>query len=90
MVRDMKNRGMGNREIARDLGISRNTVSKLLSTTRLANHRIRKRGSKLDPSREKIHALSDDHNLLAVRILVEIWKTRYNGGHTLKCTSLNN
>ena len=35
-----------NREIARDLGISRNTVSKLLRTTRLADHRKRERGSK--------------------------------------------
>ena len=46
MIRDMKDRGMSNREIARDLGISRNTVSKLLRTTRLADHRKRERGSK--------------------------------------------
>ena len=38
MIRDMKDRGMSNREIARDLGISRNTVSKLLRTTRLTDH----------------------------------------------------
>ena len=47
MIRDMKEKGMSNREIARDLGISRNTVSKLLRTTRLTDHRKRKRGSKL-------------------------------------------
>ena len=46
MIRDMKDRGMSNREIARDLGISRNTLSKLLRTTRLADHRKRKRGVK--------------------------------------------
>jgi predicted transcriptional regulator len=72
MIRDMKDRGMSNREIARDLGISRNTVSKLLRTTRLTDHRKRKRGSKLDPYREKIRALIDEHNLSAVRILEEI------------------
>ena len=69
-------RGMNNREIARDLGISKNTVSKLLRTTRLTNHRKRKRGSKLDPYREKIRALIDDHNLSAVRILEEIRSIR--------------
>ena len=56
MIRDMKDRRMSNREIARDLGVSRNTVSKLLRTTRLTDHRKRERGSKLDPYREKIRA----------------------------------
>ena len=83
MIRDMKDRGMSNREIAMDLGISRNTVSKLLKTTRLADHRKRKRGSKLDPYRENIRSLIDDHNLSAVRILEEIRKIGYNGGYTI-------
>ena len=52
--------GMSNREIARDLGISRNTVSKLLRTTRLTDHRQRKRGSKLDPYRERIRELINE------------------------------
>ncbi|WP_287961153.1 hypothetical protein [Acidiplasma sp.] len=83
MIREMKDRGMINREIAGNLGISRNTVSKLLRTTRLADHRKRKRGSKLDPYRERIRALVDDHNLSAVRILEEIRKIGYNGGYTI-------
>ena len=83
MIRDMKDRGMSYREIAGDLGISRNTVSKLLSTTRLANHRKRKRGSKLDPCRKKIRALIYDHNLSAVRILEEIGRTGYDCGYTI-------
>ena len=83
MIRDMKDRGMSNREIAMDLGISRNTVSKLLKTTRLADHRKRKRGSKLDPYRENIRSLIDDHNLSAVRILEEIRKIGYDGGYTI-------
>ena len=57
MIRDMKEKGMSNREIARDLDISRNTVSKLLRTPRLTDHRQRKRGSKLDPSRDRIREL---------------------------------
>ena len=83
MIRDMKDRGMSKREIARDLGISRNTVSKLLRTTRLTDHRKRERGSKLDPYREKIRALIDEHNLSAVRILEEIRKIGYDGGYTI-------
>ena len=43
----------------------------------------RKRGSKLDPCRENIHALIDDHNLSAVRILEEIRKMGYHGGYTI-------
>ena len=39
MIRNMKEKGMSNREIARDLGISRNTVSKLLRTTKQTDHR---------------------------------------------------
>ena len=83
MIRDMKDRGMSNREIARDLGISRNTVSKLLRTTRLTDHRKRKRGSKLDPYRDRIRELIDQHNLSSVRILEEIRKIGYNGGYTI-------
>ena len=83
MIRDMKDRGMSNREIARDLGISRNTVSKLLRTTRLTDHRKRKRGSKLDPYRDRIRELINQHNLSSVRILEEIRKIGYNGGYTI-------
>ena len=83
MIRDMKDRGMSNREIAMDLGISRNTVSKLLKTTRLADHRKRKRGSKLDPYRDRIRELINQHNLSSVRILEEIRKIGYDGGYTI-------
>ena len=74
MIRDMKDRGMSNREIARDLGISRNTVSKLLRATRLTDHRKRKRGSKLDPDRDRSRELINQHDLSSVRILEEIRK----------------
>ena len=83
MIRDMKNKGMSNREIAMDLSISRNTVSKLLRTTRLTDHRKRKRGSKLDPYRDRIRELINQHDLSSVRILEEIRKIGYNGGYTI-------
>ena len=43
----------------------------------------RNRGSKLDPYREKIRALKDEHNLSGVRILKENRKSGYNAGYTI-------
>ena len=54
-----------------------------MRTTRLTDHRQRKKGSKLDPYRDRIRALIDEHNLSAVRILEEIRKMGYHGGYTI-------
>ncbi len=91
MIRNMKEKGMSNREIAKELGISRNTVSKELRTTRVNERQKRKRGSKLDPYRDRIRELIEKHNLSAVRILEEIRNLGYNGGYTILkeyCTTL--
>ena len=63
MIRDMKDRGTSNREIARDLGISRNTVSKLLRTTRLADHRKRREERMLKNMIEKKRRLKENVSL---------------------------
>ncbi len=63
MIRDMKDRGMSNREIAGDLGISRNTVSKLLRTTRLADHRKRREERMLKNMIEKKRRLKENVSL---------------------------
>jgi transposase len=57
MIRNLKDRGISNREIASHMGISRNTVSRMLKRTRLHEKKKRKRGLKLDPYRERIRAL---------------------------------
>jgi IS30 family transposase len=49
MIRNLKDRGISNREIASHMGISRNTVSRMLKRTRIHEKKKRKRGSKLDP-----------------------------------------
>ncbi len=49
MIRNMKDRGMSNREIANELGISRNTVRKMLKKTRILDKKRKKKGSKLNP-----------------------------------------
>ena len=82
MIRNMKEMGMSNREIAKDLGVSMNTVGRMLKKTRIQVRKRKKRGSKLDPDREKIRALIDEHNLSSIRILEEIRKSWYNGGYT--------
>ena len=83
MIRDLKERGMSNREIAKELSISRNTVSKMLRKTKIQDKMNRKRRSKLDPYREQIKVFIDKYNLSAVRILEEIRKLGYDGGYTI-------
>ena len=53
-----------------------------VSKNRTKKKHNRNRKSKLDPYRERIRSLIDDHNLSAVRILEEIRKTGYSGGYT--------
>jgi transposase len=80
VIRNLKDKGMSNREIARRMGISRNTVSKMLKRTRIQGKKKRKRGSKLDPYMEHIRTLKDKHNLSGVMIVEEIRKLCYHGG----------
>ena len=84
MSRNMKEEGMSNREIAKELGTSRNTVSKMLKTNRVKEHQSRKRDSKLDPYREKIKEFIGKYNLSSVRILEEIRRLGYDGGYTIR------
>ena len=49
MIRNLKDQGMSNREIAKEFDLSRNTVSRMLRKTRIQEKKKRKRGSKLDP-----------------------------------------
>jgi transposase len=83
MIRNMKDRGMSNREIASELGISRNTVRKMIKATKIPDPKRRKRASKLDPYRSRIRELIEKYNLSSVRILEEIRKTGYEGGYTI-------
>ena len=71
MIRNMREKGMSIKAISRELGISRNSVRKYLRSDPKGK-RNRKKGSKLDPYRDRIRALIDEHNLSAVRIFEEI------------------
>jgi len=44
MIKDLRDKGMSNREIASHMGISRNKVSRILKGTRINEKMKRKRG----------------------------------------------
>ena len=82
MIRNMKNNGMSIRSIAKEMGISRNSVRKYLKGDPVKKNK-KKRSSKLDPYRDTVKAIIDRGNLSAVRILEEIRKKGYMGGYTI-------
>ena len=82
MIRNMREKGMSIKSIARELNISRNSVRKYMKSESLVK-RNRKRKSKLDPCRDMIRVRIERHNLSAVRILEEIRKKGYDGGYTI-------
>ena len=82
MIRNMKNDGMSIRSIAKEMGISRNSVRKYLKNEPVKKHK-KKRGSKLDPYRDTVKALIEKNNLSAVRVMEEIRKKGYDGGYTI-------
>ena len=82
MIRNMREKGMSIRSIAKEMGISRNSVRKYLRNKPMKKERA-KRGSKLDLYRDAIKALIEGHNLSTVRIMEEIKKKGYDGGYTI-------
>ena len=45
--------GTSKRDITREIGISRNTVSRMLKKTRILDKKRKKKGSKLNPTRKR-------------------------------------
>ena len=85
-IRVMARRGMRIREIARELGCSRNTVKRYLHDGKASRYGPRQpRGTKLDPFkdylRERIEA-AKPHWIPAVVLLREIREIGYTGGLT--------
>ena len=72
---------MSIRSIAKETGMSRNSVRKYLRNEPVKKH-AQKRASKLDPYRDTIRILIEKHNLSAVRIMEEIRKKGYDGGYS--------
>src|SRR5512138_2123885 len=85
-IRVMARRGMGIRQIAREVGCSRNTVKRYLRDAKASRYGPREsRATKLDPFkgylRERIEA-AKPHWIPAVVLLRELRELGYPGGLT--------
>jgi hypothetical protein len=62
-IRNLNDKRRSNSKTVKETGLSRNTVSSMPRSTGIQYRKKRKRGSKLDPYKERIMALFDNHNL---------------------------
>ena len=77
-IRTLTNQGLGIKQIARQLGISRNTVRKYLHSTVAPQRHPRRANQALVPFLADINLMLDQH-LIGCRILEELRKKGYNG-----------
>ncbi len=81
---ELKGEGRSIRRIARELGISRNSVRKYLRSPRVPRARPRARQpSKLDPHKDYIHQRLSDGLENCVVLLRELKAQGYGGGYTI-------
>jgi len=78
-IRSMRNNGYSIRRIARELGISRNTVKKALGMVSSPKYERKPMPSKLDPFRDYLKKRIEDYDLPATRLLEEIKVMGYTG-----------
>ena len=83
MIKELRAKGMTISGIAKETGLSRNTVKKHLKLGKPALYQRKKKPSKLDPYREQIKYLIEKYDLSSVRILEEIRKKGYQGSKTI-------
>lgn len=82
-IRELSSQGHSIHSIARDVGLSRNTVRKYLRGTPVAAPRP-PRPSKLDPYKKQIeHWVNEDHLFNCVVMLERLRPLGYPGGHTI-------
>jgi len=82
-IHRLKNLGLPNTQIARDLGINRDTVSLYLRDSERRPAR-RKRSSKLDPYKPFIDGILEEHaSVPATVILMRLRERGYTGGSTI-------
>jgi len=91
---ELRSRGMKNRAIARALGVSRNTVRKILRLHQDARAQLHSalvspptrapRESKLDPFAQKVRGLLDEYDdITAQRVFEELRAAGFDGGYTV-------
>jgi transposase len=79
----MRNNGYSIRRIARELGISRNTVRKALGMVSSPKYERGPMPSKLDPFKDYLKKRIEEHALSAARLLQEIIPMGYSGKITI-------
>jgi len=82
-IRELSSQGHSIHSIAREVGLSRNTVRKYLRGTPVAAPRTA-HPSKLDPYKEQIrHWVKEDHLFNCIVMLERLRPLGYTGGHTI-------
>ena len=76
------NPNLGTRQIARLLGVSRNTVKKALQRSEVPEYERQKKISALEPFREIIFEMTNVKKFKGSRILNEVRSKGYTGSHT--------
>ena len=83
-VRELYREGVPKKAIARRLGMSRNTVARLVAAKRAAALRTEPAGSQLDPFKGAVlEMLSEDASVPATVILERLRPLGYGGGITV-------
>ena len=82
-IRSMRNNGYSIRRMARELGISRNTVRKALGMVSSPKYERGPMPSKLDPFKDYLKKRIEEHDLSAARLLQEIIPMGYSGKITI-------
>lgn len=80
MIKTLHDRGVYKKDIAEELGVHPRTVSRALNRGSAPSKRRKRRGSKLDPFKEKVDHLLSEGVWNAVVILREIQADGYDGG----------
>lgn len=83
VIKALKKRGVYQVDIASELGVHPKTVSRALKRGEAPNRKRKRRGSKLDPYKEKIDQLLSEGVWNAVVILREIEADGYDGKSTI-------
>jgi transposase len=83
VIQALRNRGVYQKDIARQVGVNPKTVNRALARGRAPNRPRRPRGSKLDPYKPFVDELLAEDVWNAVVILREIQARGYTGGITL-------
>jgi len=83
MIKHMHKQGVPKSRIAKELGLSRETIRKAISENERPSGKRQSRDSILDPYKEYINQRLEKYDLTATRILREIQERGYPGSYTV-------